>query len=54
MGRPKIKKKREKTCVYLKPEILEEFKKHCEVNGVENYSEYIEELIKNYIKNNEK
>jgi metal-responsive CopG/Arc/MetJ family transcriptional regulator len=50
MSRPKIKNKKENTTIYLKPEILEEFKKHCEVKGVENYSEYIEELIKNYIK----
>jgi metal-responsive CopG/Arc/MetJ family transcriptional regulator len=54
MGRKKLKNKKEKVSIYLKPETLEEFKKHCEVNGVENYSEYIEELIKNYIKNNEK
>ena len=50
MSRPKIKNKKENTTIYLKPETLEEFKKHCETNGIENYSEYIEELIKNYIK----
>jgi len=46
MGRPKIKNKKEKVCVYLKPETLEEYKKYCEENGIENYSEHIEELIK--------
>ena len=53
MPRPKITNKKEKTCVYLKPDTLEEFKKYCEENNIENYSEHIESLIKKHIvKNN--
>ena len=51
-GRPKIKNKKENVCVYLKSEILEEYKKYCEKNGIENYSEHIEKLIKKHINKN--
>lgn len=51
MGRTKIRNKKENICVYLNPETLEEFKKYCEENDIENYSEHIEELIKKYINN---
>ena len=54
MPRPKITNKKEKTCVYLKPDTLEEFKKYCEENNIENYSEHIESLIKKHIVKNDK
>jgi hypothetical protein len=50
MGRPKIKNKKEHLTVYLEPELMEEFKKYCEEQNIENFSDYIEQLIKKYKK----
>jgi len=50
-GRPKVKNKKKKTTVYLEPELLEAYKKYCEEQGIENYSEHIESLIKKRLKN---
>jgi hypothetical protein len=50
MPRPKIKNKKKKVCVYLTPETLEIFKKFCQEQNIENYSDYIEKLINKNIK----
>ena len=49
MARPRIKNKKEKTSVYLNPELIEEFKNYCEELNIENYSEHIEKLILKYM-----
>jgi hypothetical protein len=44
-------KKRKKVSFSIKPELYEIWKKYCEENNIENYSEYIEKLIIEKIKN---
>lgn len=44
-------KKRKKISVAMNPEIYELWKIYCEENGIENYSEYIEKIIKEKIGN---
>ena len=43
-------KKRKKLSVSIDPEVYELWKKYCEDNGIENYSEYIEKIIISKIK----
>jgi len=43
-------KKRKKLSVSIDPKVYEMWKKYCENNGIENYSEYIEKLIVEKIK----
>lgn len=38
--------KRKKLSVSIDPEVYELWKQYCEENGIENYSEYIEKIIK--------
>ena len=38
-------KKRKTISVAIKPEVYELWKKYCIDNGIENYSEYIEKII---------
>jgi len=45
-------KKRKKISVSVNPEVYELWQKYCADNGIENYSEYIEMIIKDKIKNN--
>ena len=42
-------KKRKKLSVTINPEIYELWKQYCLDNDIENYSEYIEKLIKEKI-----
>jgi hypothetical protein len=42
-------KKRKKLSVTINPEIYELWKQYCLDNNIENYSEYIEKLIKEKI-----
>ena len=39
-------KKRKKLSVSIDPEVYELWKRYCEENGIENYSEYIEKIIR--------
>lgn len=43
-------KKRKTISVAIKPEVYELWKKYCSENGIENYSEYIEKIIQEKIK----
>jgi len=43
-------KKRKTISVTINPEAYELWKKYCEDNGIENYSEYIEKIIISKIK----
>ena len=43
-------KKRKKLSISINPEVYELWKQYCLENGIENYSEYIEKLIKEKIK----
>ena len=43
-------KKRKKLSVSIDPEVYELWKKYCEDNGIENYSQYIEMMIKQQLK----
>jgi hypothetical protein len=45
-------KKRKKISVAIKPDIYELWIRYCSENGIENYSEYIEKLIVEKLKNN--
>lgn len=44
-------KKRKKISIAINPDVYELWKKYCEENGIENYSEYIEKMIKDRLKN---
>ena len=44
-------KKRKKLAVSINPEVYELWKQYCSENGIENYSEYIEKIIIEKIKN---
>ena len=39
-------KKRKKLSVSINPEVYELWKQYCEENKIENYSEYIEKIIR--------
>lgn len=43
-------KKRKRVSVAINPEVYELWKKYCSENGIENYSEYIEKIIIEKIK----
>lgn len=43
-------KKKKSISFSIKPEVYELWKKYCEENAIENYSEYIEKIILNKIK----
>lgn len=43
-------KKRKTISVAINPEVYELWKKYCEENGIENYSEYIEKMINEKLK----
>lgn len=43
-------KKRKTVSVAINPEVYELWKKYCEENGIENYSEYIEKIITEKLK----
>lgn len=45
-------KKRKKVSFSIDPYVYELWQKYCADNGIENYSEYIEMIIKDKIKNN--
>ena len=40
-------KKRKKVSFSIDPDVYELWVKYCSDNGIENYSEYIEKIIKN-------
>jgi len=46
------KDKKKTLSISIDPRILELWKKYCEENEIENYSEYIEMLLIEKIKNN--
>lgn len=39
-------KKRKKLAISINPEVYKLWQQYCAENGIENYSEYIEKLIK--------
>jgi len=43
--------KRKTISIAINPEVYELWKKYCEYNGIENYSEYIEKLLLEKLKN---
>jgi len=45
-------KKRKTVSIAINPEVYELWKKYCLENSIENYSEYIEKIIIDKIKNN--
>lgn len=45
-------KKRKKISVSIDPNVYELWVKYCSDNGIENYSEYIEKIIKEKLKIN--
>jgi hypothetical protein len=45
-------KKRKKVSFSIDPDVYELWVKYCSENGIENYSEYIEKLIVEKLKNN--
>lgn len=45
-----IEKKRKHVSFSIDPDVYELWVKYCSDNGIENYSEYIENIIKNRIK----
>lgn len=51
MARPKLTKTKEAITIYLKEELLDKLIEYCKENGIENYSDYIETIIKKNIEN---
>lgn len=44
-------KKRKRVSVAINPDVYKLWEKYCKENGIENYSEYIEKIIQEKLKN---
>jgi phage/plasmid-associated DNA primase len=54
MSKVKKEEDKKKTLSFsIDPRVYEMWVKYCEENGIENYSDYIEKMIKNKINHNE-